>query len=89
MEIQVKKPTKQEVEKLKINSWPIWEKEESSFDWFYDTAETCLFLEGEVEVECAGGKIVKIQKGDLVTFPKGLKCTWHVKKAVKKHYKFG
>jgi uncharacterized cupin superfamily protein len=25
----------------------------------------------------------------LVTFPQGLSCVWNVKKAVKKHYKFG
>ncbi|MDH5793723.1 MAG: cupin domain-containing protein [Candidatus Bathyarchaeota archaeon] len=27
--------------------------------------------------------------GDYVIFPKGLKCTWEIKKRIKKHYKFG
>jgi len=89
MEIEVKKPTPEEVEKLNIKNWPIWEKEESSFDWYYDEQETCYFLEGEVEVELPNGRRVKVEKGDLAVFPKGLKCKWHIKKGVKKHYNFG
>lgn len=89
MEIEIKKPQKEELERLDVKNWPIWEKEVSSFDWFYDEKETCLFLEGEVEVEVAQAKTVKIKKGDLVIFPQGLKCKWHIKKAVRKHYKFG
>lgn len=89
MDIEVKKPTKEELEKLNIQSWPIWEKEESDFDWFYDEKEVCYFLEGDVEIEILSGKKIKIQKGDLATFPQGLKCKWFIRKKVKKHYKFG
>ncbi|MDP2923497.1 MAG: cupin domain-containing protein [Candidatus Omnitrophota bacterium] len=89
MEVEVRKPTKEELTKLDIKAWPIWEKQVCSFDWFYDEKETCLFLEGDVEVQCPDGIKVKIQKGDLVIFPQGLKCKWHIKKAVRKHYKFG
>jgi uncharacterized cupin superfamily protein len=32
---------------------------------------------------------VRIGKGDLVTFPAGMSCTWEVRGAVKKHYRFG
>ncbi|MDZ7260591.1 MAG: cupin domain-containing protein, partial [candidate division KSB1 bacterium] len=46
-------------------------------------------LEGEVVVTPDGEKPVQISKGDLVTFPKGMSCTWKVRKDVKKHYKFG
>ena len=35
------------------------------------------------------GETVSFGKGDLVTFPQGLSCTWQVKKNVRKHYKFG
>jgi uncharacterized cupin superfamily protein len=89
MDIEVKKPTPQELDSLGVASWPIWEKEESSFDWYYDEKEVCYFLEGDVEVEVPGGAKVKIQKGDLASFPKGLKCKWHINKKVKKHYSFG
>jgi hypothetical protein len=26
--------------------------------------------------------------GDLVIFPKGMKCTWEIREDVKKHYNF-
>lgn len=89
MDIKVTKPTEEELEELKVKSWPIWEKEESSFDWHYDDRETCYLLEGEVEVESADGNIISFASGDLVTFPKGLSCKWNVKKKVRKHYNFG
>jgi uncharacterized cupin superfamily protein len=89
MEIKVDKPTNKQLESLGVKNWPIWEKEKSSFDWYYDEKETCYFLEGNVEVELPNGKRIKIAEGDLVTFPQGLKCKWHIKKRVKKHYNFG
>ncbi|MFA7711695.1 MAG: cupin domain-containing protein, partial [Candidatus Neomarinimicrobiota bacterium] len=51
--------------------------------------EICYFLEGEVEVVPESGQPVKIKKGDLVTFPQGLTCTWKISKPVRKHYRFG
>jgi uncharacterized protein len=87
--IHVKKPTEDELEKLGVDSWPIWKKEVSVFSWEYDEKETCYILEGEVEVTPENGKPVKFGKGDLVIFSEGLKCTWKVIKPVKKHYRFG
>lgn len=72
-----------------IYSWPIWEKEVSTFPWKYTEQEVCYFLEGEVVVTPQGGQPVRIGKGDLVTFPRGLACTWEVRKPVRKHYRFG
>lgn len=31
---------------------------------------------------------VQVGKGDLMTFPEGMGCTWEVHEAIKKHYKF-
>ncbi|MDD3297198.1 MAG: cupin domain-containing protein [Candidatus Omnitrophica bacterium] len=87
--IEIRTPDKDELECLEVFSWPIWRREECSFDWEYDEKETCYFLEGEVNIETAKGVISKIKKGDLAIFPKGLVCKWHITKAVKKHYKFG
>jgi len=84
--IKVEKPTPEKLKELGVDSWPIWEKEVSEFDWYYDTNETCYFLEGEVEVTTEDGEKVVVKKGDLVTFPKGLKCRWKVVKPVRKHY---
>ena len=64
MNVEVRKPTPEELDKWGVKSWPIWEKEESSFDWYYDEKEMCFFLEGEVEVELTTGEKVKIEKGD-------------------------
>ena len=87
-QIKIEKPNAQQLETLKVKAWPIWTKEPSSFDWHYDESETCYFLEGEVTVKTKEGS-ASFGKGDLVTFPQGLSCTWHVKKAVRKHYQFG
>lgn len=87
--IQVEKPSEEKLEKLDARSWPVWKKEVSEFKWEYDEKETCYILEGEVEVTPVNGTPVKFGKGDLVVFSEGLKCTWNIKKAVKKHYKFG
>lgn len=84
--IEVKEPSDEE--KKKAEKWGIWEKEPSTFDWYYDTPETCYILEGEVVVETEDGEKVKIKAGDFVRFPKGLKCVWDVKKKIRKHYTF-
>ena len=87
-EIKVEKLEKGELEKRGVFVWPIWTKEASKFDWSYDSVERCYFLEGKVTVSCKGGKAVSFGKGDFVTFPVGLKCTWDVQVPVRKHYKF-
>ena len=80
-----KKPSADEIKKAK--TWPVWEKEGSTFDWHYDSEETFYVLDGDVTVTWEGGEI-SFGKGDLVTFPDGLDCTWHVKKKVREHYQF-
>ncbi|MEW6516027.1 MAG: cupin domain-containing protein [candidate division FCPU426 bacterium] len=88
MEIIVKRLSEEEIAKMGIRQWPIWEKEPSRFEWTYDSQEECLFLEGEVIVHAPDGRQVKIHAGDYVIFPTGLSCTWQVLKQVRKHYRF-
>ena len=83
--IIIKKLSENEIVKMGIFSWPIWEKEISRFDWQYDSNEECLILEGEAEIETSKGKFT-IKSGDFVTFKSGLKCVWNIKKEIKKHY---
>ena len=87
-DIKIEKLGREELEKIGVFSWPIWEKEASKFDWSYDSVEQCYFLEGKVTVTPKNGNAVSFGKGDFVTFPKGLSCTWDVKSPVKKHYIF-
>lgn len=69
MKIKVSRLTESEIENMGIRSWPIWSKEVSKFEWFYDTSESCFFLEGRVVVETDECSI-EIGKGDFVVFPK-------------------
>ena len=86
MEIIVRKPS--EAEKNAMKSNPTWGCGVSEFNWHYDSEETSLIIEGEVEVSYSG-KSVKFGAGDFVVFPQGLSCVWKVIKPVKKHYSFG
>ena len=82
-------PGRQHLSTLGVSCWPIWNKGVSEFSWTYAERVTCYFLEGEATVIPAGGKPVTMGKGDLVTFPPGLACTWQVNRPVRKRYRFG
>lgn len=90
MKIKIKRqPSQERLDELGVFSWSIWTKEVSEFPWIYDEQETCYFLEGDVVVTPEGGEPVEMGKGDLVTFPAGMSCTWTIRKNVRKHYIFG
>jgi uncharacterized cupin superfamily protein len=82
-------PDQAKLDSLGVFDWPVWTKEVSEFPWFYGEQETCYFLEGTVEVTPEQGKPVQMGKGNLVIFPKGMKCIWHIISDVRKHYHFG
>jgi hypothetical protein len=82
-------PSPMKLDVMNIDTWPIWTKEVSAFDWSYDTKETCYILEGEAIVTPDGGEPVTIKARDLVNFSQGLKCTWEVVSPIKKHYRLG
>ncbi len=86
-EITIIRLSEKEILERNIRSWPIWTKEISRFDWYYESEEACLIMEGEISVETANGEY-NIQAGDFVVFAKGLRCTWNVIKPVRKHYQF-
>ncbi|MBN1513413.1 MAG: cupin domain-containing protein [Phycisphaerae bacterium] len=89
-EIKVEKnPSRDRLDELGVFGWSVWTKEVSEFPWSCDTPETCYFLDGNVVVPPEGGEPLEVGKGDLVTFPQGLSCTWTIRKAVRKHYTFG
>lgn len=78
----------QQLDELGVTNWGIWSKEASVFPWTYGSTETCYFLEGDVIVTPDDGEPVRMGKGDLVTFPKGMSCTWEILSPVRKHYSF-
>ena len=93
-EIKVEKLDKEKIKQLGIPEvpketgvWSVWECDPSEFDWEYSDKEVAYVYEGKVTVKTASGE-TKIQTGDLVTFPKGLKCKWQVQDKIRKVYKF-
>jgi hypothetical protein len=88
MKVDIKRPDDRTLQERGVLAWPIWEKEVSRFDWYYDSTEECYLLEGKVIVETEAGDTVEFGKGDFVTFPKGLSCIWDIKVPVRKHYNF-
>ncbi|NVO09285.1 MAG: cupin domain-containing protein [Bacteroidales bacterium] len=83
----IDKLSKEEIVKRGISKWPIWTKEISKFDWYYESEEECQIIEGEAEIETQEGKYT-IKAGDFVTFKVGLECVWNIKKPIKKYYNF-
>ena len=88
MKITIKHLSEEEIQEKGIKKWPIWEKEISVFPWNYEATESCLIIEGNVIVTPDNGKPVEIKAGDFVNFPKGMSCSWNIKKAIRKHYNF-
>lgn len=87
-QITVEKPLPEQLAAMGVQDWPIWTKEVSTFDWYYDVSETAYILAGEVVVTPKGGTAVHFGAGDLVTFACGLDCVWEIKQPLRKHYHF-
>ncbi len=79
-------PAQSRLDSLNVAKWPTWSKEVSVFPWFFHEQEIAYILEGECVITPEGGAPVTFGKGDLVTFPAGLKCQWEVKQPLHKHY---
>jgi len=82
-------PNEDKLADLGVYYWDIWEKEVSEFPWKYDEREKCYILEGKAEIVLEDGDTLTIEKGDLIIFPRGLKCTWKVTENIRKHYMIG
>eukprot|EP00804_Cyclotella_cryptica_P005426 CCRYP_002969-RA/>CCRYP_002969-RA protein AED:0.00 eAED:0.00 QI:30/1/1/1/0/0.5/2/417/156 len=85
----VTQPTEEFLEKKGVFSWSKWSCPPSKFPWTYDSTESCYLLQGQVTVTPTDGrKPATFGKGDFVTFPSGMSCTWDVSEGVEKHYMF-
>lgn len=82
------RPSSMKLEIQGVYDWPIWSKEVSTFEWEYTQTEICYILRGKIIVTPEGGEPQEFGRGDLITFPAGMRCTWQVLKAVEKHYAF-
>ncbi|MBK1643921.1 cupin [Thiocapsa imhoffii] len=82
------KPSPAKLDVLGVEDWSVWKKEPSTFPWRYDRAETCYVMRGRFQVTPSGGTPMTFGRGDLITFPAGLECTWEIFEPVEKHYRF-
>lgn len=80
------KPSPAKLEVLGVYDWPIWKKSVSEFPWRYEQAETCYILRGHAIITPSEGEAVEVKRGDLLSFPAGLSCTWKILEDVEKHY---
>jgi hypothetical protein len=86
--IRIERPTEERLEELKVDTWSPWECGVETFDWEYGTTETAYVKEGKVRVVTEGGQEVQIAAGDLVVFPRGVRCTWEVQEPIRKVFTF-
>lgn len=77
----------EQAKKFGVEEWSIWESEPQVFEWYYGQQETAFIHEGEVIIRI-GDNTVKLTKDMLVSFPRGLTCTWQIISPVKKSYTF-
>ncbi|MBU0499642.1 MAG: cupin domain-containing protein [Gammaproteobacteria bacterium] len=82
-------PAPVKLEVLGVYDWPLWKKEVSTFPWTYSEKETCYILKGRALITPDGGQPQAFKRGDLISFPAGLSCTWDILEAIEKHYDFG
>jgi uncharacterized cupin superfamily protein len=86
----ISQPDQDFLEQKGVFDWDTWSCGVSKFPWTYSDGESCYLLAGKVTVtplnDAEGA--VTFSKGDFVTFPPGMSCTWDVQEAVKKHYTF-
>jgi uncharacterized protein len=80
------KPSPAKLEVLGVDDWPVWRKDVSQFSWKYAQTEVCYVLKGRFVVTPEGGTPQEFTRGDLITFPVGLQCTWEILEPVEKHY---
>jgi uncharacterized cupin superfamily protein len=69
-------------------TWGKWDsKNRKKFPYHYTSEERVLVLDGTADLTPDDGSpVVKIGKGDQVTFHVGFKCKWKITKRMKKHY---
>jgi len=87
MRIEIDQLEPEELEELDVFSWPVWERDEEKFEWYYDKTEQCYIVSGEATI-VSEFETVTIKSGDFVIFPAGLECVWDIQSYITKHYTF-
>ena len=88
-EIKVERATDERLKELGVERWSAWGCGAETFDWEYTSDETAYVQQGRVTVQTEHGQQITFGAGDIVHFPKGLRCTWTVHEPIRKVYTFG
>ncbi len=86
--IKIERPNRKKLSSMETEAWSPWECGVETFDWQYVQGTEKAYIQQGRAIVKTDWEEVEISKGDLVTFPKGLKCTWTVLEPIKKIYTF-
>ncbi len=86
--IMERNPSPMKLEVMGIERWGIWRKQVAVFPWTNNQQETCYILRGRFTVTPDDGDPQEFKRGDLITFPAGMSCTWDILEDVEKYYDF-
>jgi len=62
----------------------VWDCTAGRFNWHYSKDETLVVISGAAVLSYEKGEERRIGPGDIVFFPAGTSCTWHVTEYIKK-----
>jgi uncharacterized cupin superfamily protein len=62
----------------------VWDCTAGRFNWHYSKDETLVVISGAAVLSYEKGEVRHIGPGDIVFFPAGTTCTWHVTEYIKK-----
>jgi len=88
-QIKVERATEERLAELQTDRWSSWECGVETFDWEYAADEVAYVKEGKVTVEPVDGEAVTFGAGDIVWFPRGMRCRWIVHQPIRKVFRLG
>ena len=64
----------------------LWRCEPMTFEYEFPGDEIFQVLQGNLLIETSDGENIDLQKGDIISFNKGIKSTWTIQSSFKKFF---
>ena len=81
MQIIVEPKSEDEARELGVFDWEPSSHPGGRVDQNYSETLNCYVVSGQARIQTEDGSI-EVESGDLLTIPKGLDCTWHVRSGI-------